>query len=602
MTSEPIDRLSGNPSERPVFLVVDDDPMVRKIVTRGLMQLNPAEVLEEQDGLAAREVLRERTVDVVVTDVVMPELDGLALMKWAQEHRPGPLWIVLSGLDTFDAAVEALQLGAFDYLAKPPEVPRVRVAVRNALDQLELKRERERLYAELESSNVQLAEKVDQLQQVCRVLERQATVIQADLDRAETIQRALLPQDPPTIPGWCIETLYRPGNSVGGDFYDAVVLDEQHLGLVIADAAGHGVAAAMLSVLFKLRLKQRDRLGQVLQPGEVLQRLNDSLYDMLSASGAFITAAYILLDLHTGEGQIALAGHPPCLLGSDHGAPGKLERTGPALGLEAEPHYAQHSFKLEAGDRLMLYTDGILDGGPHSPDTDDLAASMGEVSDRAALLGELFADATRGVSGDRDDITLLLVQRCEGASHFDGATPARQYQPTEPPPLEPEPAAVPAIPHLEQGAEGDHGFIAIVGSVTWLYSQALLDAASDLLAGRERLTLDLTRCEHLDSTCLGTLHEIVTSHPQALELQGVSPEVRELFDELSMRVVLEHIRQESTQLPADMAVVDTASLSPQEQGARILSAHESLAQLSESNRSQFQGVVDSLRSDLADAD
>ena len=101
---------------------------------------------------------------MVVTDVVMPNMDGLELMKWAQEHCPQPLWIILSGLETFDAAVDALQLGAFDYLAKPPEVPRVRVAVRNALDQIELVRERKRLYAELESSNAQLAENVEQLQ------------------------------------------------------------------------------------------------------------------------------------------------------------------------------------------------------------------------------------------------------------------------------------------------------------------------------------------------------------------------------------------------------------------------------------------------------
>ena len=176
-----------------VFLVVDDDPMVRRIVTRGLESLKPAEVLEREDGLAAQEVLGSRHVDVVITDVVMPNMDGLALMKWAQEHCPGPLWIVLSGVETFDTAVEALQLGAFDYLAKPPELPRVRVAVRNALDQIELVRERERLYGKLEESNLQLAEKVAQLQTVCRVLEDQAATIQADLDRAEVIQRALLP-------------------------------------------------------------------------------------------------------------------------------------------------------------------------------------------------------------------------------------------------------------------------------------------------------------------------------------------------------------------------------------------------------------------------
>ncbi len=153
-------------SKRPTFLVVDDDPMVRKLVSHGLASLNPEAVLEVEDGLEAQQVLREKAVDVVITDVLMPNMDGRELMKWAQEHCPEPLWIVLSGLDTFDAAVDALHLGAFDYLAKPPEVERVRVAVRNAMDQLELMRDRERLYGELEQSNTLLGEKVAQLEEL----------------------------------------------------------------------------------------------------------------------------------------------------------------------------------------------------------------------------------------------------------------------------------------------------------------------------------------------------------------------------------------------------------------------------------------------------
>jgi serine phosphatase RsbU (regulator of sigma subunit)/anti-anti-sigma regulatory factor len=573
----------------PVFLVVDDDPMVRMIVVRGLNQLNPSEVLEVEDGLAAQEVLRRRSVDVVVTDVMMPNMDGLELMQWAQEHCPQPLWIVLSGLETFDAAVDALQLGAFDYLGKPPEVPRVRVAVRNALDQIELVRERKRLYAELENSNAQLAEKVNQLQEVCRVLEDQAAVIQADLNRAEIIQRALLPQAPPAIPGWCMETLYRPGSSVGGDFYDAVVLGEKHLGLVIADAAGHGVAAAMLSVLFKLRLKQVDRVGNVLQPRQVLQRLNSRLYEMLSAPGAFITAVYILLDLRTGHAQLASAGHPPCIFSSSRGTAQMLERTGPALGLEADASYGEHEFHLKAGDRLMLYTDGVLEGGTDSPGSDDMASDIASNTGRADLLSKFYQDAVRGVAGERDDITLLLLERAQGTSHFDDKAPPQERHQPEPPTTQ---------PLLQQGEKEGHAFISIAGSVTWLCSQACLDCANALLTHCGKLTVNLGGCEHMDSTCLGTLHEIVTSHPDAVDLQGVSADVRKLFEELSMTSVLEHISSEDTPLPRDMAAIDAMNLSPQQQGARILSAHETLASLSVENREQFRAVVDSLRADL----
>ena len=112
------------------------------------------------------------------------------------------------------------------------------------------------------------------------------------------------------------------------------------------------------------------------------------------------------------------------------------------------------------------------------------------------------------------------------------------------------------------------------------------------------MRLDLSHCEHLDSTCLGTLHELVTANPASVSLQCVSDEVHQLFDELSMRAVLEHIEAEALPLPAGMTVIETASLSPQEQGARILSAHETLAALSDDNREQFRAVVDSLRADL----
>ena len=97
------------------------------------------------------------------------------------------------------------------------------------------------------------------------------------------------------------------------------------------------------------------------------------------------------------------------------------------------------------------------------------------------------------------------------------------------------------------------------------------------------------------------MHEIVKSSPDNVDLQRVSGDVRKLFEELSMQAVLDHVTADAAPLPSDMAVIDTASLSPQEQGARILSAHETLSSLSEENQEQFRAVVDSLRADLPDA-
>jgi DNA-binding NtrC family response regulator len=86
----------------------------------------------------------------------MPGLDGMELLRWGREHAPGTIWIILSGLDTFDSAVEAIRLGAFDFLAKPPRVAELEVAVRNALERRALLLERERLHAELRTTNQRL--------------------------------------------------------------------------------------------------------------------------------------------------------------------------------------------------------------------------------------------------------------------------------------------------------------------------------------------------------------------------------------------------------------------------------------------------------------
>ena len=464
--------------------------MVRKLVSRGLAELEPAEVLEVEDGLAAQQVLLERAVDVVVTDVLMPKMDGRELMKWAQEHCPEPLWIVLSGLETFDAAVNALQLGAFDYLAKPPEVQRVRVAVRNALDQIELVRERKRLYAQIEQSNSRLAEKVQQLERLCRMLEEQAEIIQADLDRAEIIQHALLPQDPPDIDGWVLETLYRSGSSVGGDFYDIVLLDNHHAGLVVADAAGHGVAAAMA-------------VGAVQAPVEAHRQRRQRAHAEPRAAESQPASA------RDGVGAGVVHHRGLCAPQPAHGE--RADRVGRASALHLDlpgtanrgcwnaPDRRSAWWRMPAtrrttctwtwGDRLLLYTDGVLEGGADSPTHEELARSMLVTKDRANLLSTLYRAAAPDVGGERDDITMILLERGEGVSRFDDTPLPGERRPAEPPTAQAQ---------LLQGVADKRAFISIAGTATWIRSQAFYEAALKLLERFDNLTVDLGACEYLD--------------------------------------------------------------------------------------------------------
>lgn len=144
---------TGLESERgPHLLVVDDELFVRKIVGNAVEKLHPSSVTVVENGVEAQAVLRTQPVDIVVTDVLMPNMSGIELMRWAHHHAPDSKWIVLSQLDTFEAAVEALQAGAFDYLAKPPDVTRVQIAVQHAWENIIMDRNRQQLRMQLSQS------------------------------------------------------------------------------------------------------------------------------------------------------------------------------------------------------------------------------------------------------------------------------------------------------------------------------------------------------------------------------------------------------------------------------------------------------------------
>lgn len=178
----------------------------------------------------------------------------------------------------------------------------LRALSRQVIAQLELRMTIKKLESNrlaLQASHDTLEASRDQLADLCDTLECQADIIERDLHRAEIIQHSLLPEEPPSLSDYHVQALYRCGHIVGGDLYDVKLIGDHHLALVIADAAGHGVSAAMLAVLFKHRLRlQHDETGAPYSPAEALQRMNTALMTDLSVPGAFVTAAVGLLNLH----------------------------------------------------------------------------------------------------------------------------------------------------------------------------------------------------------------------------------------------------------------------------------------------------------------
>ena len=347
----------------PRILVIDDDPAICHLLSLALRRSGYAAVETARDAEYARAILRRGGIGVVITDIAMPGTDGLTLMQWALANCPGPAWIVLSGQATFDDAVKAVKLGAFDFISKPIiEMESFLVAVRNALRQRKLVEEQTRLQAELERRNAELRRRVGQLEEAFGLLTEQAETIAQDLVRAELVQRALLPQCVPELGSFTFDAYYRPSHKVGGDIYDVVRIDDDHAAFYVADAAGHGVSAAMVSVLFKLRLRLYDtHTDRVLPPDQTLAEVNRAIRRECAAPGLFLTTVLCQLNLRTGELLVASGGHPPLLLRRATGAKEIIDRTGPALGLEDDARYTTVATRLYPGDRLLLYTDGITD-------------------------------------------------------------------------------------------------------------------------------------------------------------------------------------------------------------------------------------------------
>ncbi|MFP4052571.1 MAG: SpoIIE family protein phosphatase [Phycisphaerae bacterium] len=591
----------------PTILIVDDEEAIRTLLCHALQMLDSYRLLEAADGQEAQKVLRSNEVDLVITDLAMPELDGLALMQWAHEQCPGPVWLILSGQGTFKDAVRAVHLGAFDFVTKPiVSMDSFLVTVRNALQQKQLVRERERLLRDIEERNVRLAQQVTQLKQACGLLRKQAKVIHEDMRRAELIQRALLPRQVPEIEELSLETIYRPSQNVGGDLYDIVRLGEHHVVVYVADAAGHGVAAAMLAVLFKHRIPLT--CGQPpapTDPSVVLESVNRCLVDECRGPGLFVTAAYCLLNTETGELRFASAGHPAPLLVHGDGEVIRLEHTGPALGLSRSASFDQREVEMRPDDRLLLYTDGLVESstGDSPMDLRELAGVLSDRSRRGMDVLHAVMEASRSHRGDvqEDDITMVLLATTGEPSAIDNGEPVAESRSKRP---IPRPRANSA---LLMGSDDDGTFVSLIGRANWTSCPAFHDVCLAEIRLQHPLTLDLTVCSYLDSTFLGTIQELVERADRqdvSIRLQGVRSEVRHLFEELGMEGVLSHLQPDSRPLPDQMeplAVPEPSGEELLDSELRILNAHEALASLSEENRREFGTLIDRLRQELSEA-
>ena len=576
------------------ILIVDDEPGIRAILKRLLEQAG-FEATLASDGTEAQSLLIANEYDVAIVDLTMPGIDGFALMEWMREHAPLVVPIVLSATALLEDATRAVREGAFDFVSKPIESAVIFLQhINRAIQHRELIATRERLLRELHEKNVELENRLGQLTLAHNVLQSQAVAIQVDLNRALRIQRGLLPRHLPFSDRISCAAFYRPMAKVGGDLYDLFALDDRQIALYIADASGHGVSSAMLTVFLKHAVQGavRSADGTVREPGEVLCQLNRTILYESFGQGVFVSMTYVLLDVDTRSFRYSSAGHPPMLLKRSGGGIERLHHPAPVLGVNPEVMYTAAECGMSQGDALVLFTDGVAearDAEGHLFGEARLTAMIEECPTHADEFAEKVEQALLNFHAGcqcSDDATLVVL--------------AMEPQRTPFHVHEEEPAISAASAQrgvkVLTARKGGRTFIRVAGAGSWRESQQILDLCDEAANSPDNwIILDLSQCTHLDSTFLGVLHNIIMKIARErrcrFEIQNLpAPLLREM-SMLGLTAVLAHFRPEPVPVPESMAAVEGGIPGGEELGRLLLWAHEALVEADPSNADRFAAVL-----------
>ena len=244
--------------------------------------------------------------------------------------------------------------------------------------------------------------------------ERRLLAIENELDIAREIQQSILPTSVPQLQKLRVAATYRPMTSVAGDFYEFIHIDERHAGFLVADVSGHGVPAALIASMIKVAMHSVSAHSS--SPAEVMRGLNGILSNQLR--GQFVTAAYLFIDLEMHRALYSAAGHPPLLYWNAAKAElQKIESNGLLFGVFKETSYPVFELKINAGDRLLLYTDGLVEAENAAGEAfgerrlSEVIATHSSlpVAELSALLMEELARWQPGSASQQDDITMIVI-------------------------------------------------------------------------------------------------------------------------------------------------------------------------------------------------
>lgn len=384
------------------ILSVDDELDLEVLLTqyfRRKIRKGEYEFSFAHNGIEALQMMVEKKdFDIILSDINMPEMDGLTLLTRINEMRnPALKCIMVSAYGDMGNIRTAMNNGAFDFATKPIDLDDLSRTIDKAVEQIEYVRKSQQEHTQL-------------------------TSLQSDLQLAGEIQKAILPNVFPPFDDLKskidIFASMTPAKDVGGDFYDFFRIDENRIGFTIADVSGKGVPASLFMAVSRTLIRAMGMKGEL--PNDCLTDVNKVLCNE-SLDSMFVTVFYGIYNTTTGEVQYSNAGHnPPFMLLHDN----KVVRLNPEanipMGFLDTFTYTGDSFKLEAGDALILYTDGVTEA------INTVNEEFGEERLRKTLasvpgagsqeiIESIFEDLNEfvGEAEQADDITMLTLKRLQ---------------------------------------------------------------------------------------------------------------------------------------------------------------------------------------------
>lgn len=398
-----------------VALLVDDSRVQRRIL-RALLEKWGYTVLEAGSGVEALQICRERQVDFIISDWMMPGMTGLEFCAAFREMRRDSYgyFILLTSKSETGEVVNGLEVGADDFLIKPVNGSelRARLAAGERILGME---------AELNTKNQLLGAALGELRELYDRIDR-------DLMQARKIQASLVPDRTLSVGGAHVSMLVKPCGHVGGDLVGAFSPGPNRIGFYNIDVSGHGITSALMTARLAGYLsgrfldqniaveKRYDRFYSLLPPQEVARILNERL---LSDRGVeeYFTMAYGVFDITSGVVRLVQAGHPFPVVQRASGEVEFVGQGGPPVGLLPEANYQGFELTLQPGDRLLLYSDGFTEGTDSTGRMLEESGLADLLRPRAAvsgcdLLDDLFWQLAewRGDSPPDDDVSALLLE------------------------------------------------------------------------------------------------------------------------------------------------------------------------------------------------